>query len=49
VIARPGCKTPVAADVVELELTHPDGLRLPDWAPGAHLDVVVVTYVRGRS
>jgi len=33
----------VAADVVELTLVRPDGSRLPDWAPGAHIDVVLPT------
>ena len=33
----------VAADVVELTLARPDGSRLPDWAPGAHIDVVLPT------
>lgn len=31
-----------AADgVVTLELAAPDGRRLPDWAPGAHVDLVL--------
>ncbi|MFE1646608.1 PDR/VanB family oxidoreductase [Microbacterium sp. P01] len=30
-----------AEDVIELTLARPDGGRLPDWAPGAHLDVVL--------
>jgi ferredoxin-NADP reductase len=34
-------KSQVAADVVALTLRHPAGRRLPDWAPGAHLDVVL--------
>jgi ferredoxin-NADP reductase len=29
----------VAADVVSLELAHPDGAPLPEWTPGAHLDL----------
>ncbi|MFG2140571.1 PDR/VanB family oxidoreductase [Streptomyces sp. NPDC048650] len=28
-----------ADGVLSLELTHPDGAPLPDWTPGAHLDV----------
>ncbi|WP_062315996.1 MULTISPECIES: PDR/VanB family oxidoreductase [Demequina] len=31
----------VAEDTVELTLRRPDGARLPDWAPGAHLDLVL--------
>ncbi len=31
----------VARDVVELTLARPDGARLPDWAPGAHIDIVL--------
>lgn len=31
----------VARDVVELTLARPGGDRLPDWAPGAHIDVVL--------
>jgi ferredoxin-NADP reductase len=31
----------VARDVVELTLARPNGERLPDWAPGAHIDVVL--------
>jgi ferredoxin-NADP reductase len=31
----------VADDVVELTLARPDGARLPDWAPGAHIDIVL--------
>ena len=34
-------KRAVAEDVVELTLARPDGTRLPDWAPGAHIDVVL--------
>ena len=29
----------VATDVISLELTHPDGVALPEWTPGAHLDL----------
>jgi ferredoxin-NADP reductase len=31
----------VTADVVELRLRAPDGERLPDWSPGAHIDLVL--------
>lgn len=31
----------IAEDVVELTLARPDGSRLPDWAPGAHIDVIL--------
>lgn len=31
----------VADGVVSLTLAHPDGVRLPDWTPGAHIDVVL--------
>ncbi|HEY5906041.1 MAG TPA: PDR/VanB family oxidoreductase [Actinomycetota bacterium] len=31
----------VADDVVSLVLRRPDGGRLPDWTPGAHLDLVL--------
>lgn len=34
-------KETVATDVVALELTSPDGLPLPAWEPGAHLDLVL--------
>ena len=34
-------KRAVAEDVVELTLARPDGTRLPDWAPGAHIDIVL--------
>jgi len=34
-------KNPVADGVVTLELRHPEGRRLPDWAPGAHVDLVL--------
>lgn len=34
-------KTPVADGVVTLTLVHPDGRRLPDWTPGAHIDLVL--------
>ncbi|MFD5248212.1 PDR/VanB family oxidoreductase [Amycolatopsis sp. NPDC058340] len=34
-------KETVADDVVRLTLRHPDGLPLPAWEPGAHLDLVL--------
>lgn len=34
-------KLVVAEGVVTLTLAHPDGERLPDWAPGAHVDVLL--------
>ena len=34
-------RTVVADAVVELTLTHPAGWPLPQWAPGAHLDLVL--------
>lgn len=34
-------KTRVAVGVVRLRLTHPAGDRLPDWSPGAHIDVIM--------
>ncbi|MET9226160.1 PDR/VanB family oxidoreductase [Lentzea sp. NPDC003310] len=34
-------KSAAAQGVVALTLRHPDGLRLPDWSPGAHLDLVL--------
>lgn len=34
-------RTPVGEDVVVLELGMPDGEPLPDWAPGAHVDVLL--------
>lgn len=34
-------KTLVAEEVATLTLAHPDGARLRDWAPGAHVDVVL--------
>lgn len=33
----------VADGVVALTLAHPEGGRLPDWAPGAHIDLVLPT------
>jgi ferredoxin-NADP reductase len=34
-------KTRLAEGVVTLTLAHPRGDRLPDWAPGAHVDLVL--------
>ncbi|MFF3501672.1 PDR/VanB family oxidoreductase [Streptomyces sp. NPDC003247] len=34
-------KDVVADGVVSLVLDHPDGARLPDWTPGAHIDLVL--------
>jgi ferredoxin-NADP reductase len=34
-------KTTVADGVATVTLAHPDGARLRDWAPGAHIDVVL--------
>ncbi len=34
-------KRTIASGVVTLTLTHPEGRRLPDWAPGAHIDLVL--------
>ncbi|OXM53132.1 oxidoreductase [Amycolatopsis thailandensis] len=34
-------KDVVADDVVVLGLEHPGGERLPDWTPGAHIDLVL--------
>src|SRR3954465_11228647 len=31
----------VAGDVLTLSLASPQGLRLRDWAPGAHIDLVL--------
>ncbi|MFC0452821.1 PDR/VanB family oxidoreductase [Rhodococcus jostii] len=36
-------KDVVADGVVALTLRHPTGRRLPDWAPGAHIDLVLPT------
>ncbi len=35
-------------DVVALELRDPDGADLPEWAPGAHIDVWAVTHRGGQ-
>ncbi|HEY4460671.1 MAG TPA: PDR/VanB family oxidoreductase [Pseudonocardiaceae bacterium] len=34
-------KEVAAQSVVTLTLAHPQGLRLPDWAPGSHIDLVL--------
>lgn len=34
-------KERIAREVVALTLTHTGGRRLPDWAPGAHLDLIL--------
>lgn len=34
-------RSDVADDIVELTLARPGGERLPDWAPGAHIDLVL--------
>ncbi|WP_252438496.1 PDR/VanB family oxidoreductase [Pseudonocardia humida] len=39
---RVTAKERVAQDVVALTLEHPDGARLPDWTPGAHVDLVLL-------
>lgn len=36
-------KSVVAEDVVALRLARADGARLPDWEPGAHIDVTVAS------
>ncbi|WP_405181069.1 PDR/VanB family oxidoreductase [Nocardia sp. NBC_01377] len=33
----------VSDGVVALTLRHPDGRRLPDWSPGAHIDLMLTT------
>ncbi|MFH9861346.1 PDR/VanB family oxidoreductase [Streptomyces sp. NPDC017202] len=38
---RVRAKDVVADGVVSLTLDHPDGARLPDWTPGAHIDLVL--------
>ena len=32
---------PMAERVIELELRAPAGIRLPEWTPGAHIDLVL--------
>jgi ferredoxin-NADP reductase len=34
-------KSEIARDVVTVRLRHPEGKRLADWTPGAHIDVVL--------
>ena len=38
---RVTAKTTAAEGVVTLQLAAPDGSRLPDWAPGAHVDLTL--------
>ncbi|WP_425444691.1 PDR/VanB family oxidoreductase [Streptomyces phaeoluteigriseus] len=38
---RVRAKDVVADGVVSLALDHPDGGRLPDWSPGAHIDLML--------
>ncbi|MCF4135945.1 hypothetical protein L1856_02045 [Streptomyces sp. Tue 6430] len=38
---RVRAKDVVADGVVSLTLDHPDGVRLPDWTPGAHIDLAL--------
>lgn len=38
---RVATKTAAADGVAVLGLEHPDGARLPDWTPGAHVDLVL--------
>ena len=40
-VMRVAEKTEVAEGVVTLTLTAPDGGRLPDWTPGAHVDLTL--------
>lgn len=40
-VLRVRTKEVVADGVVVLTLEHPDGRRLPDWAPGAHIDLTL--------
>jgi ferredoxin-NADP reductase len=40
-VVRVAEKTPVADGVVVLTLVAPDGGRLPDWTPGAHVDLTL--------
>ncbi|MBW0088668.1 oxidoreductase [Pseudonocardia sp. KRD-184] len=43
VTLRVAAKEVVSDGVVVLTLRHPDGARLPDWAPGAHVDLILPT------
>jgi cytochrome P450/ferredoxin-NADP reductase len=38
---RVDAMTPVAEDVLALTLRHADGLALPRWEPGAHVDLIL--------
>ncbi len=38
---RVTAKEVVAEDVAVVDLAHPDGVRLPDWTPGSHIDLVL--------
>ncbi|MCX4092383.1 PDR/VanB family oxidoreductase [Nocardia sp. alder85J] len=40
-VVRVAEKRAVAENVVALDLVAPSGQRLPDWAPGAHIDLVL--------
>lgn len=40
-VLRLTAKSPASEGVVTLTLQHPDGRRLPDWAPGAHVDLIL--------
>lgn len=40
---RVTAKKVVSEGVVTLTLRHPDNRRLPDWAPGAHIDLILPT------
>jgi ferredoxin-NADP reductase len=40
-LLRVEAKEPVSAEVVRLTLADPAGRRLPDWTPGAHIDLVL--------
>ncbi|MFI5952128.1 PDR/VanB family oxidoreductase [Cryptosporangium sp. NPDC051539] len=46
---RIGRREAAADGVVLLDLHDPDGARLPDWAPGAHVDLVLGEYTRQYS
>jgi len=46
---RVAAKRVVAEGVVTLTLAHPDGQRLPDWAPGAHVDLLLPSGTRQYS
>jgi ferredoxin-NADP reductase len=40
-VVRVASRTVIADGVLEVILEHPDGRRLPPWAPGAHIDLVL--------